>query len=411
MSKKANKASGRKQKKSVKSSDLRGAKYLLQIRDLLLSLRGHKDDPKRLLHYDEFCCWLIIFFFTPVLDSMRGLQHASDIATFKRKLKLPRFSLGSFSEAANIFDPSLLEPIIEELSSRLEVNIDVKSPFSALERRPTAVDGTLLRALPSMVWALWLNENQRAAKLHMQFDLLKGTPEKPSITHAQSSEIEEMRERLEAGRLYVTDRGYFDFSLMAAIIKARSSFVARVRSNIAYEIIEEKELSEQDRQQGIEADLIVRPGCVNTRDLIDRPLRLVRIQVHSQPPPRGAGRVDRKSKHYRTRSTDHTLTLLTDQLDLDLSHIALLYRNRWQIELFFRWFKKVLQADTLLSYSENGLTIVVYCALISSMLVALWTGRKPTKRTFEILCFFFSGWAEQEDLIKHLECLNPENEK
>jgi IS4 transposase len=84
-----------------------------------------------------------------------------------------------------------------------------------------------------------------------------------------------------------------------------------------------------------------------------------------------------------------------------------LYRQRWQVELFFRWFKKVLEADHLLSLSENGLTLVMYCALIASMLVTLWTGRKPTKRTFEMLCFYLTGWASEETLLAHLAKLPP----
>jgi IS4 transposase len=97
--------------------------------------------------------------------------------------------------------------------------------------------------------------------------------------------------------------------------------------------------------------------------------------------------------------------LLSDQVDLDAATIALLYRYRWQIELFFRWFKKVLEADHLLSLSENGLSIVMYCALLASMLITLWTGRKPVKRTFEMLCFYFGGWASDAELLAHIEGL------
>lgn len=404
MSKQPHKRPGRKAKKPLKADDVRGGKYVAQILDLLRPLHAHCDDPKRQLHYDEFCAWLLLYFFTPVLDSMRGLQQASDIATLKRKLKLPRFSLGSFSEAAQVFDPQLLVPIIEEISGRL-ADIEPDKCLSDLSRRPTAVDGTLLDALPSMVWALWRDDEHRAAKLHLQFDLLKGAPEKPILRHGQSSETQALRQSLMPGRLYIADRGYFDFDLLASILAANSSFVTRVRNNIVYETIEERALSESDKQQGIQADLIVRVGCQSRRDIIKQPLRLVRIEVADGPTARGAGRVDSKSKLYRKRSTDHTLTLLSDQSELDVSHIALLYRKRWQIELFFRWFKKILQADRLLSVSENGLTLVVYCALIASLLVSLWTGRKPTKRTFEMLCFYFSGWAEEEDLLAHIERL------
>ena len=160
----------------------------------------------------------------------------------------------------------------------------------------------------------------------------------------------------------------------------------------------------------MEADLIVRPGFQTdlSKRKIDRPLRLIKIHVSqatTAPGTRRPNRVDSKTKMYRTREVDHTLVLLTDLLELDVELIALLYRYRWQIELFFRWFKKVLQADRLLALSENGMTIVVYCALIASMLVVLWTGRKPTKRTFELLCFYFGGWVSDEELLVHLSRL------
>ena len=118
--------------------------------------------------------------------------------------------------------------------------------------------------------------------------------------------------------------------------------------------------------------------------------------------PEGRNRVDPKSKAYRTRKKDSTILLLTDQLDLEVETISLLYRYRWQIELFFRWFKKVLQADHLLSLSENGLTIIMYCGLIASMLLTLWTGKKPTKRTYEMFCLYFMGWAELSDVEAHI---------
>ena len=79
--------------------------------------------------------------------------------------------------------------------------------------------------------------------------------------------------------------------------------------------------------------------------------------------------------------------------------------------MFFRWFKKVLQADKLLSLSQNGLTIVMYCALIASMLITLWTERKPTKRTFEMLCFYFSGMAEEDELLNHIERLKKNDQR
>jgi Transposase DDE domain len=398
---------GRRPKPKPRARDIQGAKYLVHILDLLAPLHAHCADPKRQFHFDQYCAWLLLYFFTPILDSMRGLQQASGLESIQRKLGLSRFSLGSFSEAGTVFDPQLLVPIMEQIGARLD-DIEPDGRLRALARRPTAVDGTLLHALPKMVWALWLDEANHAAKLHLQFDLLRGVPQQATLSAAQASETRTLQRRLEPGRLYVADRGYFDYDLLAAILAAQSSFLTRVHDNIAYDVLHENPIGAADAKAGVELDARVRVGSKSNQDKFDRPLRLVRIAVADTGGPSGRpNRVDAKTKMFRTRQTDHTLTLLTDQLDLDVSLLALLYRQRWQIELFFRWFKKVLAADRLLALSQNGMTIVVYCALIASMLVVLWTGKKPTKRTFELLCFYFAGWASDEDVRRHLERLAP----
>lgn len=394
----------KKRRRTIKDSDVQNGKFLGHIMRMLAPLRENCPDPKRQLHYDQYCAWLLLYFFTPVLDSMRGLQQASDIDSLRKRMKLPRFSLGSFSEASGLFDPELLAPIIEELGLCLE-DIEPNKHLVNLGQRPVAVDGTLLRAMPKMLWALWRDEENRAAKVHLHLDLLRGAPERASVTHGNASEIDELRKNLSAGKLYVTDRGYFSFDLMAEILAAGSSFVGRVRNNIVCETIEERSISKADARLGVVADRVVRAGFDPEKNPVQQPLRLVEIDVPDSGQSRRRARVDSKSKSYRTRETDHTLVILTDRLDLPVETIAVLYRYRWQVELFFRWFKKVLEADHLLSLSENGLTIIMYCALIASMLITLWTGAKPTKRTFEMLCFYFSGWAEERDVINHIELL------
>jgi hypothetical protein len=73
------------------------------------------------------------------------------------------------------------------------------------------------------------------------------------------------------------------------------------------------------------------------------------------------------------------------------------------VELFFRWFKCILGRRHLLAESVNGVTIQVDVALIASLLLSLWVGQKPTKRTFEMLfCFFFAGWATEAELLAHI---------
>lgn len=298
-------------------------------------------------------------------------------------------------------------PIIEELVERLS-EIEDDPRLSSLELAATAVDGSLIEAIPRMVWALWLDDDRRAVKLHLQYDLVKGIPNAATLTDGQGNERTVLHDILTAGRLYVLDRGYADYGLMADILEAKSSFVVRLRSNAIYEGVEERPIGPAAAGQGIVKDLVVRLGGEHTPPLHSHPIRLVEIRVRDEDKLMGRRRnkhVSRKAKCIRIDSTDHTLLLATDILDLDVELIALLYRRRWQIELFFRWFKKVLAADRLLALSEGGMTIVVYCALIASLLVVLWTGKKPTKRTFEMICFYFAGWVSQEELEAHLRRL------
>ena len=398
---------GRKPIPPVREGDVQGGKYVAQIMHLLAPLRDPEADPRRTLHYDQLCAWLLLYFFTPILTSMRGLQQASDLHRMKRKLGLARFSLGSFSEATHLFDPQLLVPIMEQLAAQTP---DPSAPeaLGIGSLRPTAIDATLLHALPSMAWALWLDPQRRAAKLHLQLDLINGLPLQPVLGSANKSETRTVQNHLGEGRLYIGDRGYFDYDLMAAILKANSSFVLRVRDNVGYRVVSHNEPQDPKAEHGtVQLDAVVLVGDPSHPARIERPLRLIRLRVPVSTPRPRAGRkpLDSKTKAYREQPTHHTITLLSDQMDLEASHLAMLYRYRWQIELFFRWFKKVLQADRLLALSQNGLTIVVYCALIASMLIVRWTGRKPTKRTFEMLCLFFCGWAREEELLQHLDRL------
>lgn len=89
-----------------------------------------------------------------------------------------------------------------------------------------------------------------------------------------------------------------------------------------------------------------------------------------------------------------------DDLDADL--VSLIYRHRWQIELFFKWIKCILGCRHWLAESPAGLTIQIYSALIASVLLVLWTGRKPTKRQWEALQLFWMGWASLEELTEIL---------
>jgi len=396
--------SDRTKKPRIQQHELRGAKYLTDLMPLLQKLHGHEDHRNRQLHYDELVAYVLLYFFTPAIDSLRGLQQVSTLSAMKRRFGLKRFSLGSFSESARVFDPSLLEGILQELSAQLQSG-PADPRLSALELAITAVDGTLIHALPKMTWALWLRDRDHAAKLHLQLRVLEGIAVGAAITDGNGDERTVLRNSLARGNLYLLDRGYTSYALLSEILSTGSSFVMRLASSAVYRVLEERPLGTDVVKAGIQHDQIVELGGPHTPTLHGRRLRIVEIRVPVSGPKPRRSPIDRKTKRFRTLPTEHHLLLVTDQLDLDAELIGLLYRYRWQIELFFRWFKKILEADHLLSLDRDGLTIITYGALIASMLVVLWTGRKPNKRAFELICLSIGGWLPPEELVERLVLL------
>jgi hypothetical protein len=119
---------------------------------------------------------LLLFFFNPIVKSLRGIQQASALAKVQRLLGCERAALGSLSEASRVFDPQLLRDIIGTLAAQA-LPLAQGKEAEAL-RGLTAVDGSLLPALPKMAWALWLDPQHRAAKMHVHFDVLKSVRKK-----------------------------------------------------------------------------------------------------------------------------------------------------------------------------------------------------------------------------------------
>lgn len=100
--------------------------------------------------------------------------------------------------------------------------------------------------------------------------------------------------------------------------------------------------------------------------------------------------------------TGGPVLLATDRLDWPAEWVALAYRYRWSVELFFRWRKSILGCRHLRSGSADGVAMPVYAARIASVLLAQGTGRKPDKRRFEMFCHYFSGWATEAELDDYL---------
>jgi len=183
-------------------------------------------------------------------------------------------------------------------------------------------------------------------------------------------------------------------------VAAGSSYVCRLRDNSCYEIEEERPLATEDVEAGIILDAVVRLGeYKDTQDRPNHPLRLVVVKTTPHE-KRGSA---------AGPTSNGLLLIATNLLDLPAWIIGLIYRYRWTIEIFFRFFKHVLGCRHLLSHDPAGIEIQTYCAIIACMLISLWTGRKPTLRTYEMICHYFTGLAEEDELLAHLAKLQKQD--
>lgn len=369
---------------------LRSVRLIKPLRKLLKRVHavGTKRDTagNRKFFYDHYLLLLLLYFVNPSLDSLRALQNASNWGRVRKKLGIPRVSLGSLSESVGVFDPAVVRPILKELADLARPHL--KGREAEALANLTAVDGSVFAALPRMAWALWMDAEHRGVKLHLQFHASKGVPGDAVLTPAACSEPAALTSMLESGRLYVCDRGYASFGLFRSILDAGSSLIVRVKDDIAVNVQEERAISPEAAQAGVVRDVILkRLGTSHHKDLVGRPMRLVVVKV-----------VERNGK-------TSELWLITDRFDLDADLVAIAYRYRWSVELFFRWLKCVLGARHLISHQENGVALQMYAALIVSLLIAIRTGAKPTKRTFETIQFYLLGWVSDEEFADHLSRL------
>jgi hypothetical protein len=402
----------RKERQRIREEDVQGLKYFRKLWPLFERLHevGCQRDKagNRELFMDQYCALVLLFLFNPCLRSLRALQQASELKNVQRKLRCSRSSLGSLSEATDVFDPERLREIIGELAAQVEPMRSVAGKH--LKQLVTAVDGSVVQTLATIAQAAYLKnrhgESKSAWRLHTHFDVDRGVPTRIDVTTGKNSgksdEKSMLRTRLAADHCYVMDRWFAQFKLFNDIHAIGSSYVCRVRDNSRYDVIEARPLSDEAITVGVLSDEIVELGAGSPQSKSpDHRVRL--IQVRTTPSsPRG-----KRPGGKTGPPSDGILRIATNLVGVPAEIIADIYRQRWTIELFFRFFKHVLGCRHLLSTSRRGVEIQACCAIIACLLLALWTGGKPTLRTFEMVCLYLQGWADQEELLAHLKKLKP----
>ena len=205
-------------------------------------------------------------------------------------------------------------------------------------------DGSIFPMAISNFWAEF-KKRSKALKLHLCFELNQMIPTYFLVTNAKCDERKVLANIIEQAVTYIADRGYLSFDLFNKIVEKQAFFIIRVRKNLTYKI--KKELSIR---------------------LVDA-VKYIFFQVTDELVEFGADKYQHVYRRITFKTGNTLFVLVTNRLDLTTYQIIRLYAFRWQIELFFRYFKRTLKAIHLINNSQNGITIQFYLILIVNLLL------------------------------------------
>lgn len=220
-----------------------------------------------------------------------------------------------------------------------------------------SLDATLIPLCLSMFdWALY-RRSKGAVKLHLVLDHDGYLPQFAVVTDGKTSDIKVARGlHFEPGTVVVIDRGYQDFAWWLELSRNKVFFVTRLKDNAEYGVVEQRPA---DRERGI---------------LLDEVVLLTKIQE--------AGPVARMRRiEVWIEEKQESMVFFTNHLTLAASTIAAIYKDRWQVELFFKALKQSLRIKTFVGTSANAVMIQIWTALIAMLLV----------KYLQLRCSF--GWS------------------
>ena len=192
-------------------------------------------------------------------------------------------------------------------------------------------------------------------KVHMLLEHSTHAPLHASVSAPNVNDIEVARQlHIEPGATYVFDKGYCDYNWWHALNQAKARWVTRFKNNAALQTLQDLPIAQPDQQHVLQ-DSLVRFTRLSPRgrhrNTYTEPLRRIVIARPDKATP---------------------LVLATNDMHSSAAQIAQLYKERWQIELFFKWIKQNLQIKRFLGQSQNAVRIQVYTALITYLLLMMY---------------------------------------
>lgn len=374
---------------------VQGGRLVRMLQRFVESLRDESSHGNRQLFLDDVFVAYLLAFFNPTLRTLRTIEDFSETKQAQRHLSVRRICRSTLSDFHRLAAPERLGPLIAALREAVDRRIVGRRSPEGMEKllqQVLAVDGTFLPAAADVAWAV-VARNQRAgqcfrARTDWHVDVRTWIPEVVVVPEPGESESDSAARTITPGAIHVYDRGFQSFSLIAAHYEQqgdhwspRADWVLRLRepgpNSPTLLVQHEASLSDAARAGGVMADQLVHvPGLQAAHGLMPS-MRLVVV-----------------------RAADGTeVRLLTNLVDVPAEIVALIYRYRWQVELFFRWLKSYANFNHLISHSAQGVLLNFYVVVIGALLMYLHTDGRPSKYLFSLLGLVAQGGASLTEIM------------
>lgn len=387
-----------------------GAKYVRLLEKQLRQIQDETAHGNRLLFLDDVFVVYLLAFFNPTIRSLRTIEDLSQTVQARKHLSIDKICKSTLSDFNQLIDPERLVPIIAALRRQLfrkqAGRPAIEGDLNELLKQTVAVDGTFLHAVADVAWSVANSNNHGAtrhrARLDAQINVSTWLPEAIVVPEPGESEADSASKSILAGRIYLYDRGYSSFALLRAhytptpattnqpsveeTLGVKSHFVVRYKqeggNSPALSDAVDRPLTEEDRAAGVISD---RVGYFASDSARREGIAKILLREVIIP--------------YEENGEQKTLRLITNLLDVSAKTIALLYQYRWQVELFFRWFKSIGHFGHLISHSSEGVLTHLYVTIIAVLLMYLHTGYRPSKYMFALLSQVAAGAATLDEIM------------
>jgi len=327
---------------------------------LVLKYSGNK-------HVRHFTCWnqLLCMIFGQLTnrDSLRDLIVAIEAHSrktyhlgFGSSITRSNFAKANENRNSKIFEEFAYYLIEIARNKNANDNFEIKGKIYAF-------DSTTIDLCLNVFWWAKFRRAKGGIKLHTLYDVVTQIPAFVHITAARVNDVNAMDViPYESEAYYIFDRGYIDYTRLYRITNHSAYFVVRAKTNLQFSRMYSNKV---DKTTGIKCDQVG---------------KLTGFYVSKQYP----GKL-RRVKFY-DQDSNREFVFLSNNMDLSAEQIAMLYKNRWQVELFFKWIKQHLKIKSFWGTSENAVRIQVYSAIIAYCLVAIiGHDLKIDRSTYEIL--------------------------